>query len=67
MSNSARRIAALVAAGFLLQATALAAEKPAKMGLGRPALPEEISAWDIDVRAGAEDQKMHGRTDDHGA
>ena len=44
-------IKTIVAAGFLLQATALAAEKPAKMGLGRPALPEEISAWDIEVRA----------------
>src|SRR3954468_23711963 len=51
MSSSARRIAALVLASLLLQAAARAAEKPAKMGLGRPALPEEISAWDIDVRA----------------
>lgn len=24
--------------------------QPAKLGLGRPALPEEIRAWDIDVR-----------------
>ena len=23
---------------------------PVKLGLGRPALPEEIAAWDIDVR-----------------
>jgi S-disulfanyl-L-cysteine oxidoreductase SoxD len=51
MSSSARRIAALVLASLLLQAAARAAEKPAKMGLGRPALPEEISACDIDVRA----------------
>ena len=26
------------------------AKAPAKLGLGRPALPEEIQAWDIDVR-----------------
>jgi cytochrome c len=26
------------------------AKVPAKLGLGRPALPEEIQAWDIDVR-----------------
>ena len=26
------------------------AAAPAKLGLGRPALPEEIKAWDIDVR-----------------
>lgn len=51
MSNSARRIAALGVVCLLLQATALAAEKPTKMGLGRPALPAEISAWDTDVQA----------------
>ena len=31
-------------------ATPAAAAKPAPLGLGRPALPAEIKAWDIDVR-----------------
>jgi S-disulfanyl-L-cysteine oxidoreductase SoxD len=51
MSSSAKSPVAFVVIGVLAIATASAAEKPAKMGLGRPALPEEISAWDIDVRA----------------
>jgi len=51
MSSSARRIAALVALGLLAGVAASAAEKPAKMGLGRPALPEEVAAWDTDVQA----------------
>jgi S-disulfanyl-L-cysteine oxidoreductase SoxD len=51
MSSSARRIAALVAVGLLAVVAADAAEKPSKMGLGRPALPAEIAAWDIDVQA----------------
>lgn len=36
-----------VAALAVLAATPAAAEK---LGLGRPALPEEVAAWDIDVR-----------------
>jgi cytochrome c len=32
------------------QQTAAVATKPGKLGLGRPALPEEIAAWDTDVR-----------------
>jgi cytochrome c len=32
------------------QPAAIAASPPAKTGLGRLALPEEIAAWDIDVR-----------------
>jgi S-disulfanyl-L-cysteine oxidoreductase SoxD len=51
MSNSARRIAALVAASLLAVVAASAAEKPAQLGLGRLALPEEIAAWDTDVQA----------------
>jgi S-disulfanyl-L-cysteine oxidoreductase SoxD len=47
MSSWARRLAPLVAAGLLVQGAA-AAEK--KLGLGRPALPEEIAAWDTDVQ-----------------
>src|SRR5690348_13884712 len=51
MSSSARRIAALVALGVLVAVAANAAEKPSNMGVGRPALPEEIAAWDTDVQA----------------
>jgi cytochrome c len=50
MSSWARWLAAGILAG-LLSGTAVAAEKPSKMGLGRAALPEEIAAWDADVRA----------------
>lgn len=50
MSNSASRITALVV-GLLAVSAADAAEKPSKMGIGRPALPEEIAAWDTDVQA----------------
>ncbi|RED36111.1 sulfur dehydrogenase subunit SoxD [Rhodopseudomonas thermotolerans] len=32
------------------EAKAKAPAAPVKLGLGRPALPEEIAAWDIDVR-----------------
>jgi len=46
MSRSADLIA-LVAALVLAAGPALAGEG---LGLGRPALPEEIAAWDIDVR-----------------
>ena len=46
MSRSADLIA-LVAALGLAAGPALAGEG---LGLGRPALPEEIAAWDIDVR-----------------
>jgi cytochrome c len=46
MSRSARSCA--VAGAFLLAFTGLAAADAVK--LGRPALPEEIKAWDIDVR-----------------
>jgi mono/diheme cytochrome c family protein len=51
MSNSARGLVAFVAASLFAIVAADAAEKPSKMGLGRPALPEEISAWDTDVQA----------------
>ncbi|MCP4618406.1 MAG: cytochrome c [Bradyrhizobium sp.] len=49
MSSWARRLAASLVVVLLAQGV-LAAEKPSKMGLGRPALPEEIAAWDIDVQ-----------------
>ncbi len=49
MSSWARGLAAGVMAAVLAQGAAVASEK--KMGLGRQALPEEISAWDIDVQA----------------
>jgi mono/diheme cytochrome c family protein len=39
-----------LAAAALLAALALPALAAGKTGLGRPALPEEIAAWDIDVR-----------------
>src|SRR5262249_4811135 len=48
MSSWARRVAAGLVAGLLTHGAAAAAEK--KMGLGRQALPEEIAAWDIDVK-----------------
>jgi cytochrome c len=51
MSNSAKSLVAFVVIGVLTIAAASAAEKPSKTGLGRPALPEEIAAWDIDVQA----------------
>ena len=34
-----------------------ASELPAKLGLGRPALPEEIAAWDTDVRPDGRSRK----------
>lgn len=49
MSSWARWLAGGILAG-LLACAASAAEKPSKMGLGREALPEEIAAWDTDVR-----------------
>ena len=49
MSSWARWLAGGILAG-LLSCAAFAAEKPSKMGLGRAALPEEIAAWDTDVR-----------------
>lgn len=49
MSSWARWLAGGILAG-LLSCAATAAEKPSKMGLGREALPEEIAAWDTDVR-----------------
>lgn len=48
MSSWARRLAAGLVAVLLTHGAATAAEK--KMGLGRQALPEEIAAWDIDVK-----------------
>ena len=48
MSSWARRLAAAIVAVLLMHGAAIAAEK--KMGLGRQALPEEIAAWDIDVK-----------------
>jgi len=48
MSSWARRLAAAIVAVLLMDGAAIAAEK--KMGLGRQALPEEIAAWDIDVK-----------------
>lgn len=57
MSRSVKRLLGGLA-GIALLATAvvgaaaqqLAATSPGKIGLGRPALPEEIRAWDIDVQ-----------------
>jgi len=49
MSSWARYVGAGIVAVVLAHAAAGAAEKP-KMGLGRQALPEEIAAWDIDVK-----------------
>lgn len=46
MSKSRDLIAATALASFLLAAPAFAE----KLGLGRPALPEEVAAWDHDVR-----------------
>jgi mono/diheme cytochrome c family protein len=51
MSNSARGLVAFVVIAVLAIAAVRAAEKPSKTGLGRPALPEEIAAWDTDVQA----------------
>jgi mono/diheme cytochrome c family protein len=48
MSNWARGLAAGLVAVLLTHGATTAAEK--KMGLGRQALPEEIAAWDIDVK-----------------
>lgn len=50
MSSWASRFAVVIAVGLLVQA-APAAERGAKTGLGRAALPEEIAAWDTDVQA----------------
>jgi S-disulfanyl-L-cysteine oxidoreductase SoxD len=47
MSSWASQCTALAVAGLLVHGAA-AAEK--KLGLGRPALPEEIAAWDTDVQ-----------------
>lgn len=41
----------LVQHGSAQQIAARDVKLPAKLGLGRPALPEEIKAWDTDVRA----------------
>ena len=49
MSSWARKLATAIVAVLLAQG-ALAAEKASKMGLGRQALPDEIAAWDIDVK-----------------
>lgn len=46
MSKSAKALAILAAVATLSAVGAA----DAKTGLGRPALPEEIKAWDIDVR-----------------
>lgn len=46
MSKSRDLIAATALASVLLAAPAFAE----KLGLGRPALPEEVAAWDHDVR-----------------
>jgi len=48
MSSWARWLAAGFVAGLLAHG-AVAAEK-SRMGLGRAALPEEVAAWDTDVR-----------------
>ena len=61
MSRSARLIVGAAVAGAALAGTLLAAraqqsgasnaaDQSARLGLGRPALPEEVAAWDIDVR-----------------
>jgi cytochrome c len=47
MSRSAKAV--LLAAALVLAATAAQAQRKPS-GLGRAALPEEIAAWDIDVR-----------------
>lgn len=41
---------ALVFALSAVMAAPVSAETAGRMGLGRPALPEEVAAWDIDVR-----------------
>jgi cytochrome c len=58
MSRLAKLLFAGVLGGSLaatpvveVSAQQVAAKSAAKLGLGRPALPEEISAWDTDVRA----------------
>jgi len=62
MSSWARWLAAGILAGMIAGGSAgagpaessrgnAAAEKSSKMGLGREALPEEVAAWDTDVRA----------------
>ena len=58
MSRLAKFLFAAALAGSLatmpiveVSAQQVAAKSPAKLGLGRPALPEEVRAWDTDVRA----------------
>ena len=46
-----RRLAALILAGLLLAPGCLWAQDAPPYGLGRPATPEELNGWDIDVRA----------------
>ena len=49
----ARRIAALAGLFLLMAAAAASAgqsKTPERLGIGRPATPDEIAAWDIDVR-----------------
>lgn len=45
---------AILVSGALLAAAPALAGSPATQGLGRPALPEEIAAWNIDVRPDGE-------------
>lgn len=51
--SKCRRLGALVGALLIACGPAFAGspEKPAKYGLGRLALPDEVAVWDIDVRA----------------
>ncbi|HJV61559.1 MAG TPA: c-type cytochrome [Albitalea sp.] len=46
--SSCRRL--VIAAGALLVASAAFAQKAEFPGIGRPATPKELAAWDIDVR-----------------
>lgn len=48
MSRSAKFFAALVVAAIAV--SPVLADGKKKTGLGRPALPEEVAAWNIDVR-----------------
>jgi S-disulfanyl-L-cysteine oxidoreductase SoxD len=52
MSSWARRLAAgVIAVVFATSTASVAAAEKRKMGLGREALPAEVTAWDTDVRA----------------
>ena len=50
MSRSARAFAVAALCGFALAVAPALAQKAKKTGLGREALPQEVAAWDHDVR-----------------